>query len=285
MPKAPGRIPRARDEPTQHASISTSTMTRPQKPNAFDVLMAPKTRATTEPVRKTGHGPRQNTWGREGLGGYIWEPDAWQATRIVRHTEKFVVIKDMFPKASVHYLILPVDNSTVIPHDAFEDPKFLSECKEEVKAVRHLVAEELRRLYGQFSESDQPRIAAMEAADLVVPLPSGRDWEKEVISGIHARPSMRNLHIHVLSRDMVNHHMKTIDHYQSFTTDFLVPLEEFPLVPDDVRRPQGFPPEHRDFQIIRNKGMTCWRCGANFKNKFADLKRHLAIELEEWKRE
>lgn len=210
--------------------------------------MAPKT--TPSPIRKNARGPRPNTWGQHQLAEYLTEPKTWPASRVIRRTDKFVVIKDKYPKASVHYLILPHKYTTDIPHDAFEDPEFLEECREELKVVKHMVAEELRRMFGQFSKAEQPRIAAMESEELVDPLPPGRDWEKEVISGIHVCPSMRNIHIHVLSRDMVNPHMKTIDHYLSFTTDFLISMDDFPLARDDPRRPHGFPPVHRDVGVV-----------------------------------
>lgn len=106
-------------------------------------------------------------------------------------------------------------------------------------------------------------------------LPSGRDWSKDVMSGIHANPSMNHLHIHVLSRDMVSEPMKKTNHYLSFTTDFFVPLDQFPLPENDHRRHYThFPAD-----------MHCWRCGKNFGNKISKLKEHLADEFEEWKKE
>lgn len=106
-------------------------------------------------------------------------------------------------------------------------------------------------------------------------LPSGRDWAKDVISGIHANPSMNHLHIHVLSRDMFSEPMKKTNHYLSFTTDFFVGLDQFPLPANDHRRVyKHFPAD-----------MLCWRCGKNFGNKISKLKEHLADEFEEWKKE
>ena len=95
------------------------------------------------------------------------------------------------------------------------------------------------------------------------------------MSGIHANPSMSHLHIHVLSKDMVSEPMKKRNHYLSFTTDFLVGLEHFPLAKDDYRRAYTHFPEE----------MLCWRCGQNFGNKMSKLKEHLEMEKESWIRE
>ena len=86
---------------------------------------------------------------------------------------------------------------------------------------------------------------------------------------------MNHLHIHVLSKDMVSECMKKRNHYLSFTTDFLVGLEHFPLARDDYRRHYKHFPED----------MICWRCGKNYGNKMARLIEHLEEEKEEWVKE
>lgn len=215
--------------------------------------------------------------GRDGLAAYTVDPEAFPPSRVVYHNEKFVVINDLFPKASVHLLILPRDpvQNVKRPQDAFDDPQFLEECRQEEKMVRDIVASELRRKFGKYSATDKPRFEALESDDPPEKLPAGRDWSKEVMSGIHANPSMSHLHIHVLSKDMVSEPMKKRNHYLSFTTDFLVGLEHFPLAEDDYRRRYTHFPED----------MLCWRCGQNFGNKMAKLKEHLQMEKDSWIRE
>jgi aprataxin len=212
--------------------------------------------------------------GRGGLGAYTIDPASFPDTRVVYFNDKFTVIRDLYPKASVHLLILPRNpkKNLLQPQIAFDDPEFLADCRREEIRVRDIVADELRRKFGQYSASEQARVRAMEAVDLPAELPPGRDWSKEVISGIHANPSMSHLHIHVLSRDMVSGPMKKRNHYLSFTTDFLVGLEHFPLANNDFRRNYGHFPED----------MYCWRCGKNFGNKMSKLKAHLDEEWSEW---
>ncbi|EME47513.1 hypothetical protein DOTSEDRAFT_69457 [Dothistroma septosporum NZE10] len=215
--------------------------------------------------------------GRDGLAAYTIDPASFPQSRVVYFNDKFTIIRDLFPKAWIHLLILPRDpgKNVLRPQEAFDDVEFLTECRQEEKKVRGIAAEELRRKFGRFSKSERARIEAMEADDPSDELPLGRDWSKEVVSGIHANPSMNHLHIHVLSRDMVSEPMKKTNHYLSFTTDFFVSLDQFPLPEDDHRR------NYRHFPA----DMHCWRCGENFGNKVSKLKEHLAREFEEWKTE
>ena len=223
--------------------------------------------------------PTQRTMfrGRGGLGAYTTDPASFPQSRVVYYNDKFVVINDLFPKASIHLLILPRDPhySAMRGQEAFDDPEFLAECREEEIKVRAIVAEELRRRYEKYSVSEQERLAAMSSDDLPDWLPPGRIWTRDVISGTHANPSMSHLHIHVLSKDLVGEFMRKRNHYQSFTTDFLIGMDQYPLPPEDHRRRYSHFPED----------MFCWRCGENFGNKMEKLREHLKFEFEEWKRD
>lgn len=236
--------------------------------HAVTKLMAPK----PKPVDK---GTKRSTfYGADGLGIYITDPASFPTSRVVYYNDKFVVINDLYPKASVHLLLLPRDSTRnyLRPQRAFDDPQFLASCQRELIKVQGIVASKLRRRFGKFSKAEQARLEAMDADDPPEVLPAGRDWSRDVISGIHANPSMNHVHIHVLSQDMVSESMKKTNHYLSFTTDFLVGLDQFPLDKDDHRRHyQHFPED-----------MKCWRCGRSFGNKISKLKAHLDEEFEAW---
>lgn len=230
--------------------------------------MTPKPKVVDQATQKT------KFLRADGLGPYIKDPESFPASRVVYHNDKFVVINDLYPKASVHLLILPrnADRNYIGPQDAFDDPEFLTECRAELVKVRKIAASELRRRFGKQSKAEQRRLQAMDLDEPPEELPTGRDWEKDIISGIHANPSMSHLHIHVLSRDMVSPCMKKTNHYLSFTTDFLVDLDQFPLEEDDHRR------HYRHFP----SDMICWRCGKSFGNKISQLKDHLDDEFKAW---
>ncbi|GAB1734157.1 hypothetical protein NU195Hw_g7140t1 [Hortaea werneckii] len=259
---------------------STQQFPPSARPNAFTELMSKKPTKPKPSPDKTDHQTAKTIFaGRDGLAAYTVDPASFPPSRVVYYNDKFVVINDLFPKASVHLLLLPRDTGKNVlrPQNAFDDVTFLEECRQEEKKVRAIVAKELSRRFGKYSASERPRREA-EESDPPIPedqLPPNRDWDKDIISGIHANPSMTHLHIHVLSKDMVSECMKKRNHYLSFTTDFLVPLSAFPLAPDDHRRAYTHFPED----------MLCWRCGRNFENKMARLKEHLEEEREAWIRE
>lgn len=185
----------------------------------------------------------------------------------------------MYPKSSVHLLLLPRNKTKNVQRSqqAFDDKDFLAECKAECENVKRIVADELRRRYGKYSKQDQARNEAMDADEppSADKLPPGRDWLKEVKAGTHTIPSMNHLHIHVFSKDMVSEPMRTASHYHSFTTRFLIELDEFPLKANDPRRlsPSG-----------ATGSLECWRCGMGF-GQIGKLKQHLEEELDAWKRE
>lgn len=242
--------------------------------------MAPKRKASPssdEPLKK----PHTKNWraGRDGLDDYILHPETFSSSRVIYYDDAFVAINDLYPKSSVHTLLLPRSkHKNMHPFDAFEDVEFLTAVREQVKRLRHIVAKELQRKYGPYSKQDIPREKVLNgevelSEDGVLPI--GRDWDKEVIVGIHAHPSMNHLHVHVLSRDRYSECLKHRKHYNSFATEFFVPMEDFPLARDDRRRKEEY---------LKND-MVCWRCGKNFGNKFVKLKDHLTEEFEEWKRE
>ncbi|KKY30578.1 putative hit domain-containing protein [Diaporthe ampelina] len=247
--------------------------------------MAPKPKPETK-SNLANSAPNTNSFSaRDGLGLYIAKAETLPAGSIIFATPRFVAIPDMYPKATVHCLLLPrsPEKNLLHPFDVFEDADFLDSVRVEAANLKDLVARELQRLVGEHSAAEAPRRAVLDGeveperdATGKVVLPRGRDWMSEVKVGVHSHPSMNHLHVHVLSRDMHSDRLKVRKHYNSFTTDFFVPLEDFPLAMDDPRRNQAG---------WHEKPMLCWRCGRDFGNKFKELKKHLDEEFNEWKRE
>lgn len=220
--------------------------------------------------------------GMYGLGAYINHPEQFGPDRVVDYNDDFVIINDLFPKSVVHCLVLPRDQKKTLVHpfEAFDDAEFLKACKVETERVKTMVASELRRKYGRFSEQEKARIEAMdsETPPDESDLPHGRDWTRDLLVGIHAGPSMANLHIHVLSPDRHSPCLKHRKHYNSFSTPFLIPLDAFPLAHDDPRREPGK-------QGYLNRDFLCWRCQRSFGKDVKSLKAHLSEEFEGWKSE
>jgi aprataxin len=239
----------------------------------------------SNPPGKKLHSPNPVFDRRSGLGPYITHPEQFSASIILFYSENFVAIHDLYPKSSVHTLLMPrSEHQNQHPFSALNDPSFLSSVLPQVAKLKEIVASELQRRYGKFSKQDTARNRILNG-EASPPengiLPQGRDWSKEVISGIHAHPSMNHLHIHVLSRDRFSECLKNRKHYNSFNTEFFVPVEKFPLSANEVDEWERGGKARKCFE----SDMKCWRCGKNFGNKFKALKEHLSSEFEEWKRE
>ena len=215
--------------------------------------------------------------GRDGLQAYIEAPDSFPPSRVIYYNKKWVLIHDLYPKGSVHLLLLPRDLriSHIHPVDAFRDAAFLADAKQEAEKAAWIAASELQRMYCSGSATERKRLEAMEADDPPSELPPGRDWRKDIKIGIHKGPSMNNLHIHVISQDMHGACLRHRKHYNSFNTPFFIPLDDFPVSDDDERLHRGY----------MENDMKCWRCGKNFGHQFKKLQDHLENEWEEWKRE
>ncbi|KAL8803002.1 MAG: hypothetical protein Q9182_003427 [Xanthomendoza sp. 2 TL-2023] len=295
--KAPNQADPAEDaitgEEISSTTIPTSKPGKGQNPgparNAFSELLSPSKK---QPSKHTSsaeiHSPPTTLTtftGRAGLGAYTADPGSFPASRVISYNDDFVIINDLYPKSFIHLLLLPRNpqNHLLHPFEALQDPIFLSSVQQEVRKLRTLVAKELQRRFGKLSSKEKQRENAVERMLMATEeldesqLPLGRDWSREVISGVHTHPSMTHLHIHVLSRDHRSPCMRHRKHYNSFATDFLVDVEDFPLTAGDAkrRRKAGF----------LDEDLVCWRCGRNFGNKFAKLKHHLEGEFEEWKSE
>jgi aprataxin len=210
-------------------------------------------------LRSVGAGALSALDRRRGLAAYIENPT--KHPNVLGYNDDFVVIRDLYPKATVHILILPRDpvKQTQRMSEACLDEEFFNKLKLEAAKWRALAAKELARKLCSPSE----------------PIPE-RYWEAEIKVGIHSVPSMHHLHIHVISRDMHSECLRHRKHYNSFNTPFFVDLDDFPLTEEEAAA------RKRDWHKV---DMVCWQCNENFKNKFTALKQHLDKEFDDWKAE
>jgi aprataxin len=213
--------------------------------------------------------PRSGTesW-RDALSAYVTDPTSKShASPVLRHNANSVTIKDIWPKATIHLLVLPRSQAKarLHPFTAFEDPTFLDLVRAECVQAKKLAADELRSKFGKYSAADK--------------WPGGRDWAAAIKVGVHAVPTMSNLHIHVMSKELCGgKEPKHAERYNSFYSPFFVPLEDFPLAANDPRRW----PERQGYT---KQELECWKCKGKFGNDFEKLKKHLDVELENFKRE
>jgi aprataxin len=265
----------------QNQAPSEPAAAASKKRNAFTELMAPKPKVPKSDPQL--HKKSQSTGGfaaRAGLLEYILHPDRFGPDVVLRVTPNTVLIRDAFPKATIHLLLLPrsAAHYDKHPHEAFEDAEFLTMMKSEAASAATLAAAELKRLMSSRSATLKARNDALDAGVAGDDLPADRDFSDDIRIGVHAHPSMNHLHVHIISRDMHSDRLKHRKHYNSFNTPFFIPLADCPLEDDDKRRETQF--QNGNLR----KDFLCWRCGKEFGNKFVELKKHLDEEFEEWSR-
>lgn len=106
---------------------------------------------------------------------------------VVKSTDKLVIIRDKYPKAKIHYLVLP--------HEEISNIYKLTKT--------HIsLLEEFGEVYKELREENC-----------------------NLKAGFHAVPSMFKLHMHIISTDMISPCLKTKIHWNSFTTKFFMPYE------------------------------------------------------------
>ncbi|KAG9062039.1 hypothetical protein KI688_006761 [Linnemannia hyalina] len=128
---------------------------------------------------------------------------------------KTMVLKDKFPKAHFHVLVMP---TRVCP--TFDDLI----CDEGVMIVKQLV----------------------ERAEIIIARESKRSPYLRFKMGFHALPSMTQVHMHVISTDMDSDNTYTISVYNSYTT------ESF-LTPDQVIRNIESKWKARDMEFLTTR--------------------------------
>jgi diadenosine tetraphosphate (Ap4A) HIT family hydrolase len=170
--------------------------------------------------------------------------DASVEPYVVHRTEEFVCLHDGYPKAKMHMLALPrhprLDGITDLRH-------------EHIPMLRRL-AEYVAWLIKGLEET-WPEL--------------GRGWSH----GVHAVPSLRQLHVHILSPDLDSTRLNA-KHWNAFQPPFLVTLDDI-VETLELRRSleDRFGLSQAKVQM-RNQPFQCHRCKEFFGLDFPKFKKH-----------
>ncbi|XP_055629668.1 aprataxin [Toxorhynchites rutilus septentrionalis] len=159
------------------------------------------------------------------------------SNHIIR-TEKAVVISDKYPKAKHHFLVLPWKNIDTIYELTENDIELLEEM----------------------------RILGLNAIEKT-------SFRKEDFKmGFHHDPSMRHLHLHVISNDFISDSLKKFKHWNIFNTDIFVPIES--VIQELRQKGRIDVPAGEKIQRLMEAPLKCNKCDSQF-NWLPDLKKHL----------
>ncbi|KAJ6639937.1 Aprataxin-like protein [Pseudolycoriella hygida] len=159
-------------------------------------------------------------------------------------SEIAVVIKDKFPKAKYHFLILPY---------------------EDIPTVFHLTSSE-RHL----KLMDELELLAKNVVEV-----TGLNSNIFQV-GYHSSPSMQRLHLHVISNDYNSPCLKTKIHWNSFNTKFFWDVK---YVHKEIRRNGKVNKPNPDIskQLLATE-LRCHKCDFRPKN-MPELKQHLLSHI------
>jgi len=154
---------------------------------------------------------------------------------VVSSTDSVVIIKDKYPKAKHHFLILPKKKINNLSCIAPEDLELLKHMEEEAK-----------NLTSKYQES-------------------------EFRIGYHCEPSMSQVHLHVISTDFVSTCLKHKKHWNSFNTNYFVPSS---VVINKIETDGGYLGDKDLAKQYLDTPLRCNHCSFTPVN-FPELKKHL----------
>ena len=150
-----------------------------------------------------------------------------------------VAIRDAYPKACHHFLILPKDNISSLG----------ALGSNHVPLLKHLLA---------------------KGKELVREL-TAMDEKLKFRYGYHAIPSMTRLHMHVISQDFNSPCLKTKKHWNSFTTEYFIDAENIISM---LEKDGKLHFDRTVFEAILKRPLQCHICRRNQQN-LPKLKEHI----------
>eukprot|EP00759_Apiculatamorpha_spiralis_P052011 PhF_6_TR5580/c0_g1_i2/m.7994/K10863/APTX; aprataxin len=222
---------------TQSSTAPPPTPPQQQQPPPWSFPFPPYKAPPPPPQGGTGEG-------LQGLTNAIKSINAGEKHPLTYYVgERLVVLYDLYPKSVVHLLVLP------------RDPRITDLS---VLGTQHL-----------------PLVQEMiQLGDAIMAHLGHTDPRRKLITGFHGIPSLRPLHMHVMSLDLSTPYMKKKKHYNSFATHFFLgapgvlrDLESNGRVTliDDKKR----------LEALENGPMTCVWCGKPLAS-FPEVKPHIA---------
>ncbi|KAI8055628.1 HIT-like domain-containing protein [Syncephalis plumigaleata] len=221
----------------------------------------PRVTTTTSSSTKT---KRSSMLWRDALAPFCREPQSFPE-QVCWWDDDIVVIKDKYPKAQHHWLIMPRRE---------EIGRVTDLSKVHVPLLRQMM--ERGRITAQIAiGADACNIDSIDdlgSTSVIDKLNS--DMSMCYRMGFHIVPSLRPLHLHVISQDFNSPALKTKRHYNTFTTPFFLPAHNVIEVLESKGHVEPTPAEQVKEWL--GKPLTCQSCHNTFKN-MPELCSHLQL--------
>ncbi|XP_012943520.1 aprataxin [Aplysia californica] len=169
----------------------------------------------------------------KGLLASMNDPEA-----VIDADEDLVTIKDKYPKAKFHFLILP---------------------RRKIPNLKSLTREDLDLLEKMHQKGEKIANRANE--------------ELQFRFGYHAVPSMSHLHMHVISQDFNSPCLKTKKHWNSFVTDYFVDSK---AVIKSIQKHGQWNVNKEEMDQLLKQDLKCHICKKMFRT-IPELKAHIVF--------
>ncbi|KNC82942.1 hypothetical protein SARC_04789 [Sphaeroforma arctica JP610] len=181
----------------------------------------------------------------DGLIPYV--NDTANHTDELYHEDKAcVVVRDTYNKARCHML--------VIPKRSIDEPKCLTTA--DLPLLQHIHERSLWVIAKMKRDHPELRDVGFRA-------------------GIHAIPSVRQLHIHVISQDFDSERLKNKKHWNSFTTEYFIDTDELLAM---LKAKGEVKVDSEKVQAALKRDMKCHVCDQPLRN-IPLLKKHIKTHL------
>ncbi|WWC86152.1 uncharacterized protein L201_001025 [Kwoniella dendrophila CBS 6074] len=200
------------------------------------------------------------------------------ASKLLLTTRNTIAVFDQYPKAKYHFLVLPRypftsqlnpdSKKSIVPLDTLNDLKSLL-----LKADRESREEILLALENTSREVEEMIRDEMLKTE-------GFEWKIDI--GFHAIPSMKHVHLHVISDDRISPSLKTKKHHNSFRPDlgfFIDIMEVKRWIEDDSNMRERVDAMY-DAKRLLDTPLTCHKCD-EFMTNVPKLKTHLEKHFQE----
>ncbi|CAG8650619.1 1174_t:CDS:10 [Dentiscutata erythropus] len=169
-----------------------------QEKSAFDVMMdfARNTFSTSKPKKKSSS-THIGSWSTVLLP-YCEHPETFSNREVYSYDDNVVIIWDKYPKAKIHLLVMPRQKIDTLQELEKQDLNLIEILKQKGQQV-----------IDHFKENDPKLVFRM---------------------GFHVLPSLRQLHMHVISQDFISETLSSKKHWNSFTTSFFKDIEEIEML-------------------------------------------------------
>eukprot|EP01089_Gocevia_fonbrunei_P003550 TRINITY_DN1353_c0_g1_i3.p1 TRINITY_DN1353_c0_g1~~TRINITY_DN1353_c0_g1_i3.p1 ORF type:complete len:193 (+),score=19.25 TRINITY_DN1353_c0_g1_i3:1471-2049(+) len=172
------------------------------------------------------------------LADYIQNPERHKDS-IYEHNSDLIVIFDAYPKAKKHLLILPTKLINGFSELDLKDIELITKMK--------LKAEEIA---GKLTAADSSLCFQI---------------------GFHAIPSMRQLHLHLISTDFDSPCLKNKKHWNSFTSNFFITVDDFIT---RLKNDGQIRFDAKTYENLLKQPLLCHRC-SQMQKTIPALKKHI----------